>query len=74
MIDARFQGRGIGRNALLQVIAHVRSKGVFAKLELSYVPGLNSPEQFYRRLGFRPNGEVDDGEIVLELPLGEGEA
>ena len=74
MIDARFQARGIGRNALLQVIAHVRSKGLFAKLELSYVPGLNSPEQFYRRLGFRPNGEVDDGEIVLELPLGEGEA
>ena len=39
MIDARFQGQGIGRAALLQVIEHVRAKGIFETLELSYVPG-----------------------------------
>ncbi len=69
MIDARFQRRGIGRAALQQVIAHVRRKGCFTALELSYVPGPGCPEPFYLSLGFRHTGRVDDGEIVLELPL-----
>lgn len=69
MIDARHQGQGIGRVALQQVIEHVRRKGVFDRLELSYVPGPGSPEAFYRSLGFRPTGRVDEGEVVLELPL-----
>lgn len=70
MIDARFQGKGIGKAAMQQVIEYVRSKGVFAKLELSYMPGPGSPEPFYRGLGFRPNGKLEEGEIVLELHLG----
>lgn len=69
MIDAGFQGRGIGRAALLRVIGHVRAKRLFRTLELSYVPGPGCPEPFYRALGFRPTGRVDAGEIVLELPL-----
>lgn len=69
MVDQRFQGRGIGRAALLAVIEHVRAKGVFASLELSYVPGAGSPEGFYRSLGFQSTGRVDDNEIVLSLPL-----
>jgi diamine N-acetyltransferase len=69
MVDARFQGRGIGRAALLRVIEHVRSKRLFTKLELSYVPGDGCPEPFYLSLGFRHTGRVDEGEVVLELPL-----
>jgi diamine N-acetyltransferase len=69
MIDARYQGRGIGRAALLRVIEHVKAKGQFTSLELSYVPGPGCPEPFYRSLGFRPNGRVDDGEVVMELRL-----
>ncbi|MBI5256534.1 MAG: GNAT family N-acetyltransferase [Burkholderiales bacterium] len=69
MVDARFQGRGIGAAALRQVIAHVQSKGLFSRLELSYVPGPGCPEPFYRSLGFRPTGRMDGQEVVLELPL-----
>ena len=69
MIDARFQGRGIGRSALEQVIAHVRAKGVFSRFVVSYVPGAGCPEKFYLNAGFRHTGQVDGGEIVLELPL-----
>lgn len=69
MVDSRFQGRGVGREALRQVIAHVRARGVFARLRLSYVPGPGCPEAFYRRLGFVPTGQIDDGEVVLELLL-----
>lgn len=69
MIDANFQGQGIGRFALLQVIEHVRAKGIFETLELSYVPGLGCPEPFYLSLGFRHTGKRKDGEVILEFPL-----
>ena len=71
MIDARFQGKGIGKAALRHVIKHVRDKSIFSKLELSYVPGPGCPEQFYLGLGFRHTGKIDEGEIVLELPFRE---
>lgn len=69
MIDQRFQGRGVGRSALQQVIDQVRGRGRFRTLELSYVPGPGCPEPFYLGLGFRHTGRVDDGEVVLEIPL-----
>lgn len=72
MIDHRHQRRGLGRAALLRVIAHVRSKGVFTALQLSYVPGPGCPEPFYSGLGFMPTGRMDGHEVVLELPLAPG--
>jgi len=69
MIDREFQGRGVGSTALVQVIAHARSKGLFSSLLVSYVPGPGCPERFYLRAGFQHTGRVDGGEVVLELPL-----
>jgi diamine N-acetyltransferase len=69
MVDARYQGCGVGRAALLQVIEHVRAKGIFDALEQSFVPGPGSPEPFYLGLGFRHTGRVDGNEVVPELPL-----
>ena len=74
MIDARFQGQGIGKVALLRVIEHVRSKCLFRVLELSYVPGPGCPELFYLGIGFRHTGKVDGDEVVLEFPLSENAA
>jgi diamine N-acetyltransferase len=68
MVDAKHQRQGIGRAAMLLVIAHVRNKG-FNKLKLSHVPEEGGPEPLYRSLGFRPTGEVADGEVVMELAL-----
>lgn len=69
MVDAKHQHKGIGRAAMRLVIEHVRRAGLFRELGISYVPGEGSPEQFYRSLGFRPTGEVDDGEVVMRLLL-----
>ncbi len=74
MIDAKYQGRGIGTFAMMRVIEHVRGKGLFTSLELSYVPGPGCPEPFYLGLGFRHTGRVAGNEIVLELPLPENAA
>jgi diamine N-acetyltransferase len=69
MVDAKHQRKGVGRAAMSLVIEHARSKGLFKALQLSYVPGEGGPEPLYLSLGFRPTGEVDDGEVVMALPL-----
>ena len=74
MIDSRFQGKGIGRAALLLVIEHARRKAIFKSLFLSFVPGPGCPEPFYLGLGFRHTGRMDGIEKVMELPLGAGPA
>ncbi|MGY1690694.1 GNAT family N-acetyltransferase [Geodermatophilus sp. SYSU D01105] len=71
LIDKRYQGRGIGRAVLTQVVDLVRADGG-TELLTSYEPGEGGPWPFYEGLGFRPTGEVDDGEIVLRLPLPPG--
>jgi diamine N-acetyltransferase len=68
LVDARFQGRGVGSAALALVIAHVRALGA-TELFLSYVPGEGGPGPFYERHGFAPDGRVEDGEIVMRLTL-----
>ena len=74
MVDANYQGRGIGRAALLQVIEYVRNKKVFSKLELSFLPGPGCPEPFYLAHGFRHTGRRAGTEVVLELSLNENAA
>lgn len=49
---------GPAGKGLLWVIEHVRRKGLFSTLELSYVRGPGCPEPFYRRLGFLPTGRM----------------
>ena len=68
LIDRQFQRGGVGTAALKQVIAHVRALGA-KELLTSYVPGEGTPGPFYDKLGFTPTGAVEDGEIVLRLPL-----
>ena len=74
MVDAKHQRKGVGRAAMLLVIEHVRRKGLFEKLSISYVPEEGGPEQLYLALGFKPTGEMDEDEVVMELPLGASAA
>lgn len=69
MIDQSFQRRGIGTEALRRVVAHVRAKGLYHSLQVSYYPGEGCPEPFYRRFGFQHTGRLDAGEVIMELPL-----
>jgi diamine N-acetyltransferase len=74
MVDSKCQGRGIGRAAMELIIAHARHQGVAPLLQVSFVPVLGSPENFYLSLGFRHTGRTQDGEVVLELPLASNAA
>ena len=69
MVDERYQGQGFGPAALRLVIDHVRHKGGFRSLQVSYVPGEGSPERMYLAAGFKHTGRLEEDEVVLELPL-----
>jgi RimJ/RimL family protein N-acetyltransferase len=68
LIDARHQGRGIGSRALRLVGERLAAEGDTV-LMTSWVDGPGGPERFYRRLGFVPTGEIDDGEIVASVQI-----
>ena len=69
MIDQEHQGKGYGRRAMELVVDHVRGQPNARRVLLSFTPGADGPEGFYRRLGFTPTGEEEDGEIYAALPL-----
>jgi histidinol dehydrogenase len=68
MIDAPLQRRGLGRLAMGYVVEEARRLGL-TKIGLSHAdePGHAGP--FYERLGYRYTGEVDEGELKMELNL-----
>lgn len=68
LIDRRHQGRGLGRAVLDEVVSLVRADGG-TELLTSHHPADDGPGPFYRKYGFRPTGEIDDGEIVVRLAL-----
>ncbi|MFF4526343.1 GNAT family N-acetyltransferase [Streptomyces bluensis] len=67
-IAAGEQGRGYGRFAVRSVSDEIRRRGG-TELYVTWHPGPNGPENFYLRLGFRPNGETVEGETVGVLEL-----
>jgi diamine N-acetyltransferase len=67
MIDARFQSRGFGAQALRLLVDHARAVPGTKAMLLSFVPGEGNPGAFYGRFGFEPTGEVSEGEHVMKL-------
>ncbi|MEZ5346386.1 MAG: GNAT family N-acetyltransferase [Pyrinomonadaceae bacterium] len=69
MIDEKFQNRGYGRAAVLEVIQKAREIDGCEKLYLSIVPGNTSAEKLYSDIGFEKTGEILEGEIVMRFDL-----
>jgi diamine N-acetyltransferase len=69
MVDAAYQGNGFGRRAIELLVAYVRTRPAASELLVSYHPGSHSPRDFYLKQGFRDTGRVEEGEVVLSLPL-----
>jgi diamine N-acetyltransferase len=69
MIAEEHQRHGYGGAALALLIAHARTLGGVSRFQLSYVPEAAGPRDFYARFGFRETGEIDAGEVVMELVL-----
>jgi diamine N-acetyltransferase len=67
-IGAEHQGKGYGRFAVGEVCAEALRRGQH-RLMVSWNEHEYGPEGFYLRLGFRPTGDRNQGEIVAERLL-----
>jgi diamine N-acetyltransferase len=69
MVDAGYQGNGFGDRAIKLLAEYVRTRPAARELLVSYHPGPHSPRDFYLKQGFHDTGRVEEGEVVLSLPL-----
>ncbi|TDD24569.1 GNAT family N-acetyltransferase [Nonomuraea diastatica] len=67
-VAADAQARGVGRFAVEAVAAHLRRRGC-TRMYVTWHPGDDGPEGFYRKIGFHLTGEESDGETVGALDL-----
>jgi len=67
MIDARYQGRGYGRATMLEVLSTLKQSPDSKGIKISYEPENRTAERLYAQLGFRPTGEIEEGEVVAQL-------
>lgn len=66
MIDKSLQGRGYGSAALKEIINYFRDSGA-EEITLSTKESNVAALGLYRKFGFKENGEMNGGEIVLKL-------
>ncbi len=71
LVDARHQGRGIGRRAMAWIVDEARRMGLPA-VGLSHAQEAGHAGPFYEKLGLRYTGEVDDDELKMVCTLADG--
>jgi diamine N-acetyltransferase len=71
MIDKQYQNRGYGREAMLKILAFIRTfpAGPAHLCWISYKNDNAPAKQLYESFGFRDNGEIIEGELVTVLQL-----
>ena len=68
MIDKDLQGMGYGCIALKEIIKYFKGHGA-NNIKLSTKESNKKALSLYHKFGFKENGEMNDGEIVLQLDL-----
>jgi len=69
MIAKPYQSKGYGKKAIELLLKNLKLRG-FSELQTSCIPlSINeeSPEQFFKKLGFKQDNKTIDNEIVLTL-------
>lgn len=69
MVDARFQGQGLGRAALEEIVKWCQGFPAATRLFVTHELGPGNPGDFYQACGFQPLAERLNGEAVLYRPL-----
>lgn len=67
-VDAEVQSRGVGRFAVLALADEARSRG-FERVTVIWEEGDDGPGAFFTRVGFKPVGETEYGEIIGAMEL-----
>lgn len=65
-IDARYQGKGYGREATRMVLDEMKADGRYQKVVLCYIEGNEAAKRLYESFGF-VEIDRDEDEIIMEL-------
>jgi len=66
MIDARYQGKGYGQLAILEVINQLRNREDCRQIRVSHILCNTAANRLYKKCGFVETGEFEDnGDIIL---------
>lgn len=68
MVDRRYQGQGLGKEALERVIRRMRDEG-YTEVNIGWDPENEVAERLYLRFGFEPTGMALWGEKTARLAL-----
>lgn len=69
MVDAKHQGHGYGRAAMVEVISRLKAHEKCKIIRISYEPENIGAEKLYESLGFKKTGEISQGEAVSILQV-----
>jgi len=69
MFPEEQQGKGYGTDAIKKIIELARESGKYDFLIIDYAPENKIAEHVYTKLGFKPTGEISNGEFVLRKDL-----
>lgn len=67
MFPVEHQCKGYGSEAIRQIIDLARASGKYDAVLLDCAQGNAIAEHVYTKLGFRPTGEISNGEVVMKL-------
>ncbi len=65
-IDARYQGKGYGKEATQMVLDAMKADGEYNKVVLCYIEGNEAAKHLYEKFGF-VGTDCDEDEIIMEL-------
>lgn len=69
LIDARYQGKGYGAEAVQKILALMEADGKYDEVVLCYIEGNEAARRLYEKAGFVPTGDVEEHEVIMKKRL-----
>lgn len=67
MFPIEYQNKGYGTEAIRQIIEMAKKSGKYDYMIIDHAPENKIAKHVYEKLGFRPTGEISNGEVVLRI-------
>jgi len=67
MFPSEHQNKGYGTKSIEKIVQMAKESGKYDYMVIDYVPENNVAGHVYEKVGFRPTGELSNGEIVMRF-------
>ena len=67
MFPIEHQNRGFGSEAIGKIVQMAKESGKYDFMIIDYAPKNKIAEHVYEKIGFKPTGEISNGEVVMRL-------